>query len=212
MALVKSSKIMTVAMMVVSAAYATSPYDDQIGSVLEDMVSTNREVRLNVTNRLDALIEVTTNGNQLATCKLLKASILLDYSENMADTTAFDCVTNICREIEADLSGLYAWQRIGALSIFANAMIDDGHPEVAFVASTNLQSIFNGNQCLGVDTNIWDVLFKPGGMDVMPPMDFIRANAAASLFKMNPNADLSPYTNGVPIEVIREIIEVGIDE
>ena len=212
MALVKSSKIMTVAMMVVSAAYATSPYDDQIGSVLEDMVSTNREVRLNVTNRLDALIEVTTNGNQLATCKLLKASILLDYSENMADTTAFDCVTNICREIEADLSGLYAWQRIGALSIFANAMIDDGHPEVAFVASTNLQSIFNGNQCLGVDTNIWDVLFKPGGMDVMPPMDFIRANAAASLFKMNPNADLSPYTNGVPIEVLREIIEEGIDE
>lgn len=212
MALVKSSKIMTVAMMVVSAAYATSPYDDQIGSVLEDMVSTNREVRLNVTNRLDALIEVTTNGNQLATCKLLKASILLDYSENMADTTAFDCVTNICREIEADLSGLYAWQRIGALSIFANAMIDDGHPEVAFVASTNLLSIFTGNQCLGVDTNIWDVLFKPGGMDVMPPMDFIRANAAASLFKMNPNADLSPYTNGVPIEVLREIIEVGIDE
>ena len=198
--------------MVVSAAYATSPYDDQIGSVLEDMVSTNREVRLNVTNRLDALIEVTTNGNQLATCKLLKASILLDYSENMADTTAFDCVTNICREIEADLSGLYAWQRIGALSIFANAMIDDGHPEVAFVASTNLLSIFTGNQCLGVDTNIWDVLFKPGGMDVMPPMDFIRANAAASLFKMNPNADLSPYTNGVPIEVLREIIEVGIDE
>ena len=212
MALVKSSKIMTVAMMVVSAAYATSPYDDQIGSVLEDMVSTNREVRLNVTNRLDALIEVTTNGNQLATCKLLKASILLDYSENMADTVAFDCVTNICREIEADLSGLYAWQRIGALSIFANAMIDDGHPEVAFVASTNLLSIFTGNQCLGVDTNIWDVLFKPGGMDVMPPMDFIRANAAASLFKMNPNADLSPYTNGVPIEVLREIIEVGIDE
>ena len=212
MALVKSSKIMTFAMMVVSAAYATSPYDDQIGSVLEDMVSTNREVRLNVTNRLDALIEVTTNGNQLATCKLLKASILLDYSENMADTTAFDCVTNICREIEADLSGLYAWQRIGALSIFANAMIDDGHPEVAFVASTNLLSIFTGNQCLGVDTNIWDVLFKPGGMDVMPPMDFIRANAAASLFKMNPNADLSPYTNGVPIEVLREIIEVGIDE
>jgi len=212
MALVKSSKIMTVAMMVVSAAYATSPYDDQIGSVLEDMVSTNREVRLNVTNRLDALIEVTTNGNQLATCKLLKASILLDYSENMADTTAFDCVTNICREIEADLSGLYAWQRIGALSIFANAMIDDGHPEVAFVASTNLLSIFTGNQCLGVDTNIWDVLFKPGGMDVMPPMDFIRANAAASLFKMNPNADLSSYTNGVPIEVLREIIEVGIDE
>lgn len=185
-------------------------------TTLPDIVSfmATNDYRRNfiMTNDLDIVAASCTGRLERSTCKLLKASILLDYSENMADTTAFDCVTNICREIEADLSGLYAWQRIGALSIFANAMIDDGHPEVAFVASTNLLSIFTGNQCLGVDTNIWDVLFKPGGMDVMPPMDFIRANAAASLFKMNPNADLSPYTNGVPIEVLREIIEVGIDE
>ena len=199
-----------------SAVFVAAECLAQQITTLPDIVSfmATNDYRRNfiMTNNLDIVASSCTGRLERSTCKLIKASILLDYSENMADTTAFDCVTNICREIEADLSGLYAWQRIGALSIFANAMIDDGHPEVAFVASTNLLSIFTGNQCLGVDTNIWDVLFKPGGMDVMPPMDFIRANAAASLFKMNPNADLSPYTNGVPIEVLREIIEVGIDE
>lgn len=202
--------------LLLSAVFVATECLAQQITTLPDIVSfmATNDYRRNfiMTNNLDIVAASCTGRLERSTCKLLKASILLDYSENMADTTAFDCVTNICREIEADLSGLYAWQRIGALSIFANAMIDDGHPEVAFVASTNLLSIFTGNQCLGVDTNIWDVLFKPGGMDVMPPMDFIRANAAASLFKMNPNADLSPYTNGVPIEVLREIIEVGIDE
>ena len=179
-----------------SAVFVAAECLAQQITTLPDIVSfmATNDYRRNfiMTNNLDIVAASCTGRLERSTCKLLKASILLDYSENMADTTAFDCVTNICREIEADLSGLYAWQRIGALSIFANAMIDDGHPEVAFVASTNLLSIFTGNQCLGVDTNIWDVLFKPGGMDVMPPMDFIRANAAASLFKMNPNADLSP--------------------
>ena len=141
-----------------------------------------------------------------STCKLLKASILLDHSENMANPDSFDCVTNLCCEIESELFGLTVWQRIGALCKFANAMIEDGHPEVAFIASTNLLNAFHHNQCVNVDTNVWNVLFKSGGLDIMTPVGFINANAAALRFRMDPSADLSPYTNGIPQEILHEII------
>ena len=109
-------------------------------------------------------------------------------------------------EIEAELTGLIAWQRIGALCKFTNAMIEDGHSDVAFAASTNLLNAFQYNQYVDVDTNVWNVLFKPGGLDIMPPVEFINANAAASLFRMDHAADLSPYTNGIPQEILHEII------
>jgi hypothetical protein len=85
-------------------------------------------------------------------------------------------------------------------------MIEDGHPEVAFSASTNLLDAFQYNQCVDVDTNVWNVLFKSGGLDIMPPWGFINANAAASLFRMDRAADISPYTNGIPHEILHEII------
>lgn len=159
-----------------------------------------------LTNNLDSVMVSTTGVAERSTCKLLKASILLDHSENMADSSSFDEATNLCCEIESELTGQIAWQRIGALCKFSNAMIADGHPEAAFVASTNLLHVFQGNQCAGVDTNVWNVLFKPGGLDMMSPFGFINANAAASLFGMDHEADISPYTNGLPQEVLREII------
>ena len=85
-------------------------------------------------------------------------------------------------------------------------MIEDGHPEIAFIASTNLLDAFQCNQCVNVDTNVWNVLFKPGGLDIITPVGFINANAAAARFRMDPSADLSPYTNGIPHEILHEII------
>ena len=148
----------------------------------------------------------TTGVLERSTCKLLKASILLDHSENMASEDSFVCATNLCHEIELELSDMMAWQRIGALCKFTNAMIEDGHPEIAFAASTNLLYAFQSNQNVEADTNVWNALFRPGGLDIMPIAGFINANAAASRFRMDPCADLSPYTNGLPQEVIREII------
>jgi len=160
-----------------------------------------------MTNNLDSLILSSTGILERSTCKLLKASILLDHSENMADSISFGDATNLCCEIENELSGLFAWQRIGALCKFTNAMIEDGHPEIAFTASTNLLNAFQGNQFLNeVDTNVWNVLFKPGGLELISPWGFINANAAASLHRMDPNVDLSQYTNGLPHEILREIL------
>lgn len=159
-----------------------------------------------VTNDLDTLILSVSEALERSTCKLLKASILLDYAENMAHSDSFEAATNLCREIEADLSDVAAWQRIAALSKFSNAMIEDGHPEVAFVVSTNLLTVFRGIQQVDVDTNVWDVLFRPGGLELMTPVDFVRANAAALRVRMGSGGDLQPYTNGIPREILREIM------
>lgn len=193
---------------VIAAMYSAITFSQQITTLPEivSFMSTN-DYRLcfTITNNLDLLTEATTGVQERSTCKLLMASILLDHSENMASKTSFERATNLCVEIETELSDLLAWQRIGALCKFTNAMIEDGHPEVAFVASTNLLNAFQGRQYIDVDTNVWNVLFKPGGLNLMSPLNFINANAAASRFRMDPAADLSSYTNSIPKEVLREI-------
>lgn len=189
--------------------YSVAAFPQQISSIpdIVSFMSTNDYWRcFEITNDIDSVKASTTGILECSTCKLLKASILFDHSENMANEDSFIEATNLCREIESELSDTIAWQRIGALCKFANAMIEDGHPEFAFSASTNLLTAFQCNQSVGADTNAWNVLFRSGGLDVMPIVDFIKANAAASRFRMDPSADLSPYTNGLPQEVIREII------
>lgn len=184
-------------------------FSQQVSSISEitAFMSTNDCRRcFKLTNDIDSVIAATTGILERTTCKLLKASILLDHSEYEASEDSFVCATNLCSEIESDLAGSKVWQRIGALCIFTNAMIEDRHPEVSFSASTNLLNEFQSTQCVAADTNVWNAVFKPGGLNIMPITCFIKASAAASQFKMNPAADLSPYTNGLPQVVIREII------
>ena len=196
-------------MVAIAATCSIVAFSQQITALSEivSCMSTNDYRRCFImTNVLDLKIMSATGIVERSTYKLLKASILFDHSENTASSTSFDSATNLCGEIESDLSGLLVWQRIGALCKFTNAMIEDGHPEVSFVVSTNLLDVFQANQNIGVDTNVWNVLFKPGGLELMHPYDFIKANAAASRFRMDSNADISLYTNGLPEEVHHEII------
>ena len=198
-----------ITIMLFAAVCSAIAFADSLSSISEivGFMSTNDYQQcFTMTNNIDSLMASTTGVLERSTCKLLKASILLDHSENMASEDSFVRATNLCREIELELSDMMAWQRIGALCKFTNAMIEDGHPEIAFAASTNLLYAFQSNQNVEADTNVWNVLFKSGGLDIMPIAGFINANAAASRFRMDPCADLSPYTNGLPQEVIREII------
>ncbi len=196
-------------MALIVAICSTGAFSQQVATVSEivSFMSTNDYRHcFTLTNNLDSIMLSSTDILERATCKLLKASILLDHSENMANSTSFDLATNLCCEIETELSGLLAWQRIGALCKFCSAMFEDGHSEVAFIASTNQLNFFSGNQNIEVATNVWDVLFKPGGLEIMTPLGFVKANAAASRFRMAPTEDISTYTNGLPHEILREII------
>lgn len=199
-------RVLIVVIVAICSAVAFSQQTTTLLEIVSFMSTNDYRHCFMLTNDLDFLIMSTTGISERATCKLLKASVLLDHSENMATSASFEEVTNLCCEVEAELSGLTAWQRIGALCKFTNAMIEDGHPEIAFVASTNLLNGFQSNQNIEVDTNVWNVLFKPGGLELMSPLDFIKANAAASRFRMDPDSDLSPYTNGFPHVILHEII------
>ena len=190
---------------VVCAAIAFSQHATSLSEIVTYMSTNDYRRSFMMTNSIDLVMMSATGVVERTTCKLLKASILLDHSENMANSTSFDVATNLCREIETDLSGMIAWQRIGALCKFTNAMIGDGHPDIAFIASTNLLNEFQGSPCVDVETNVWNVLFKPGGLDIMSPLEYIRANAAASRFKMDTSADILMYTNGLPQEIPFEI-------
>ncbi len=205
----KDSAVKKVLIEVVAAIFSVAAFAHPVATLPEvvSFMATNDYRRcFAVTNDLDTLILSASDTLERSTCKLLKASILLDHAENMASSDSFDAATNLCREIEADLSDVAAWQRIAALSKFSNVMIEDGHPEVAFVASTNLLTVFRGIQQVAVDTNVWDVLFRPGGLELMPPVDFVRANAAALRVRMGSGGDHQPYTNGIPREILREIM------
>lgn len=200
----KKLSLLTIAAM--WSAFAFSQDGMTLQEIVSFMSTNDYRCCFVMTNSLDAAIVSTTGTLERSSLKLLKASILLDHAENTADLFSFAASTNLCAEIESDLLDTNAWQRIGALCKYSDAMLKDGHPEVAFAASTNLLSFFRFNQSVAVDTNVWNVLFKPGGLDVMSPFDFIRANAAASCFRMDPSGDVSPYTNGLPQEVLHEIL------
>ena len=191
---------------VMSSAFAFSQQVMTLSEIVSSMSTNDYRCNFVLTNNLNQIAMSTTGLLERSTCNLLSASILLDHAENMADSNSFAQATNLCCMIENNLSGLIVWQRIGSLCIFANAMVDDGHPEIAFVASTNLLNSFHGNQCLDVDTNVWNVIFKSGGLDIMPPVSFINASAAMALSRMNPHADLSIYTNGLPQVILQEIL------
>ena len=200
-------KSIIIAVLVVLGPFAGFPHQANTISEIVSFVSTNdyREC-FSLTNDIDLVLSAATGSSARATCKLLKASILLDHAANMACEDSFACATNLCCEIESDLAGCPAWQRVAALCKFTNAMIEDGHPEAAFVSSTTMLAEFQGFGCTVADTNVWNVLFKPGGLDAMPLLGFIKASAAALQHRIDPCADLAPYTNGIPHEVIREII------
>ena len=191
---------------VMSSAFAFSQQVMTLSEIVSSMSTNDYRCNFVLTNNLNQIAMSTTGLLERSTCNLLSASILLDHAENMADSNSFAQATNLCCMIENNLSGLIVWQRIGSLCIFANAMVDDSHPEIAFVASTNLLNSFHGNQCLDVDTNVWNVIFKSGGLDIMPPVSFINASAAMALSRMNPHADLSIYTNGLPQVILHEIL------
>ncbi len=198
-------KIYILLLSMVSIAFAFSQTCPSFSDVIVFISNNDYRQCFSLTNDIDIIMAASTGNVERLNCKLLKASILLDHAENMASENSFVSATNLCCEIESELSGEIAWQRVAALCKFNNAMFEDGHPEIAFCASTNLLAAFQGAQCTEADTNVWNALFRAGGLDIMSPADFIRANAAAAQFRIDSSLDLSEYTNGLPQEIVREI-------
>ena len=84
---------------------ASEVYDSEIGSILQDVSSTNRMVRLNATNRIDTLMTSLSNREEIATCKLLIAKLRTECADITGDESIYDFhayhdVTNLSRRVD----------------------------------------------------------------------------------------------------------------
>lgn len=184
-------------------AFADSPYEEQIGSILQDVASEHREVRQGATNRIDALMGAISNCEQIATCKLLKAKLRMECAEITGADSCYDPgaladATNLCRSALRDISDDRSkWQFYGASLLLPLPLSMDGKFDDMFSVATNALASTSSLAAVSFETNAWHALF---GCPVLTPDDgqtAFRTLAASSLLLSDRNADISVYTNGL---------------
>ena len=208
------SVILMVGAFVASTVFGASLYDEQIGSILADMTSTNIETRLNVTNRLNALIASVTNREQLATCRLLKAKLRIECEditrdERIYDYYAFHDATNLCWKVRNTFSpSENAWQFYGATLLLPLPLSMDRQHQAAYSIATNALVSLGVQNDVEIDTNVWAVLFSQESSNPGQIRMLLRTLAAVSLSFADKTADISSYTNGLPAHALKVINDV----
>lgn len=208
------SNVLLASAVVVSTMFATSLYDDQISSILGDMVSTNRDVRLSVTNRLNSLIAAITNREQLATCKLLKAKLRTECADIMGDEkiyddSAYDDATNLCWDVlRAFPFTENAWQFYGATLLLPLPLSMDRQYQTMYSIATNALVALDTQNVMPMDTNVWTVLVSKDMIQPENIRNLLKVLAASSLSLTDKTADISSYTNGLPANMLKVVKDV----
>ncbi len=205
-------RIMTIVLSVAaSQVLASSVYESEIGSILQDVSSTNRMVRLNATNRIDTLMMSLSNREEIATCKLLMAKLRTECADIMGDESIYDFhayhdVTNLCWSVLHDFDAERAtWPFYGASLLLPLPLsMDRRYGDMFFVATNALSSIDVQNEIL-IDTNVWSVIFSPELLQMSNMKVSFRTIAASSLLLSDSAADVSAYTNGLPVSALSVI-------
>ncbi len=189
-------------------------YEESKADVLAAVASTNREVRLSVTNRVDSLMALAVSVEETNTCKLIKAKVLSECAdimddEEIYDGSAYGRITNLCWSVlRSSSSRPDSWQRYGSVFCLVEPLSMDGQHETIFGIATNALAVADSQNAVSVDTNVWTVLFGTESLQLEGIREYMRTLAAMSLSMSNRNADISAYTNGLPpraLEVIRSI-------
>ena len=205
-------RIMTIVLSVAaSQVLASSVYESEIVSILQDVSSTNRMVRLNATNRIDTLMMSLSNREEIATCKLLMAKLRTECADIMGDESIYDFnayhdVTNLCWSVLHDFDAERAtWPFYGASLLLPLPLsMDRRYGDMFFVATNALSSIDVQNEIL-IDTNVWSVIFSPELLQMSNMKVSFRTIAASSLLQSDSAADVSAYTNGLPVSALSVI-------
>ena len=210
----KEIKAVILAATMAGNAFAGDPYAEQIGGILQDAGSTNCEIRLEATNRIDSLIAVLSNRCEIATCKLLKAKLRIECAditgpEEIYDYAAFDDSTNLCWSVLNEFSNERThWQFYGAAMLLPLPLSIDSRFDDMFRVATNALSSANTLNSVSFETNVWQALFGQNTLSAEDAQTSFRSLAASSLLLLDRNADISAYTNGLPaqaLDVIRSI-------
>ena len=207
----KKTILKIVLSVVMSPAFASEGYMAEIGSILRDVSSTNRMVRLNATNRIDALMMSLSNREEIATCKLLMAKLRSECADITGDESIYDFhayhdVTNLCWSVLHDFDADRAtWPFYGAALILPLSLSMDKRYDDMFSVATNALFTIDAQDGILIETNVWSVLFSP---ELLVPSNMItsfRTIAASSLLLSDSAADVSAYTNDLPSSALSVI-------
>lgn len=205
-------RILTIVLSVaVSQVLASSVYESEIGSILQDVSSTNRTVRLNATNRIDTLMRSLSNRVEIAACKLIMAKLRTECADIMGDESIYDFhayhdATNLCWSVLHDFDAeRTTWPFYGASLLLPLPLsMDKRYGDMFFVATNALSSIDARNEIL-IDTNVWSAVFSPELLQTGNMRASFRMLAASSLLLSGSTADVSAYTNGLPASALSVI-------
>ena len=187
---------------------ASEVYDSEIGSILQDVSSTNRMVRLNATNRIDTLMTSLSNREEIATCKLLMAKLRAECAditgdESIYDFHAYNDVTNLCWSVLHDFdSDRTTWPFYGASLLLPFPLSMDKKYGDMFSVATNALFAIDAQDGILIETNVWSVLFGPELLQTSNMRVTFRTIAASSLLLSDSMADVSSYTNGLPASAL----------
>ena len=212
-------KILTIVLPVVLLpVLASEVYESEIGSILQDVSSTNRMVRLNATNRIDTLMMSLSNREEIATCKLLMAKLRTECADITGDESIYDFhayhdVTSLCWSVLHDFDVDRAmWPFYGASLLLPLPLSMDKRYGDMFSVATNVLFTIDAQDEILVDTNAWSVLFGPELLQKGNMRVSFQTIAASSLLLSDSSADVSAYTNGLPAAALSVISAIRSEE
>lgn len=166
--------------------------------VVRGFTSDKYNSRICTTNDIAALMAASANEHELAACRLMKAALLLECSEIEFNDAAYDEATNLCAAVEASYeSCIDEWPLHAARLLQIQAFAQGNLYDAAFSSATNAASSVPQTGVATTNTE-WTALFGTEIPARISLTDAFRANAAAARMKLDPTADITSLTNGIP--------------
>ena len=183
------------------ALLAEVGHQEQMRTILGGFSSTNYWERMNTTNKINLLMMATTNGDELADCKLLKSAVLLERAEIEHDGKARDEATNLLWSIEGEYSARQVdWRFFGVrLVLMQSLALSEDYTRIHSLATNTIPIAPTSD--FERATNVWSALFGPEIPSKVSLKDAFRFNAADALLSIDTSADVYALTNGLPAEM-----------
>ena len=181
-------------------------YQEAIGPIAFDMTTVSvYSARMAITNRINALMRSVSNDCEVASCKLLKASLLIDCAEEDLSSTAYAEATNLCADVMRTFSSRNdKWQLYGSCFITMSAYALDGKCHNAIVVATNALSKLDTVSSVDTETNVWNAT-RESQFGAMSFRDTFRAGVALGKAVSHETTDIGVYTNGLPASALSVI-------
>lgn len=203
----KCAIVFTAVFALLSLRSASCGYTTDIDAIMRDLAVYDIAKQMACTNRIDALKASTSDLREKATCRLVKAALLLKLGDDMLDYSAWDCATNEFHSLESDLAATPdAWQLHCSRLFTAGALILDGKYGAAFDVLSDALAKLDAQQTIALETNVWNAINIDAPDPHISMRDAMRADAAHCLFRAGRFSELSTYTNGLNEATLRDVL------